>query len=209
MRRWSATVIGEVLEIDPDRIRVVRPDSLESDAEQHAGRQPHGDHARRRRLSRRAETEAETDRHRRARSRHPREDAVVYADGGVVDGDSGDRRLAWARSRRYRAPQLPSAAARIRAGAARPITSIKCRPAARCRRRTAACRCIRATRSNSISCCCDRSRSRPAENPALRHRPRLRHGDQSAHRPRHDLGGIAHGIGAALTRNSSTTTRAR
>ena len=51
------TVIGEVLEIDPDRIRVVRPDSLDVAAEQQPGRQPHGDHAGRRRLPRRAEAQ--------------------------------------------------------------------------------------------------------------------------------------------------------
>ena len=48
------TVVGEVLEIDPDRIRVMRAELAQLAAEQQPGRQPHGDHAGRRGVPRRA-----------------------------------------------------------------------------------------------------------------------------------------------------------
>ena len=61
-----STVVGEVLEIDPDLIRVIRPDSLACLPSQFAGRQPHGDHARRRGVPCRAEAEDKADADRRA-----------------------------------------------------------------------------------------------------------------------------------------------
>ena len=78
----------------------------------------------------------------------PRERAV-YAQGAVYDRNAPDKRVGWdelmmiAHRNYHRMPPgmepgLPLS------------TSSRCRPAARCRRRTAACRCIRAVRSNSI-----------------------------------------------------------
>ena len=54
-------------------------------------------------------------------------------------------------ARRDRASQIPSAAAGHRAGAAGARMSRRCRRAARCRRPTAACRCIPATPSRRMS----------------------------------------------------------
>ena len=62
----AATVVGEVLEIDPDLIRVVRPDSLASLPSNTPGGKPDGDHAGRSRLSCRAEAESEADPYRSA-----------------------------------------------------------------------------------------------------------------------------------------------
>ena len=90
-----ATVVGEVLQIDPDLIRVVRPDSLAMPAVELAGRQPHGDHARRRGVPCRAETEGEADADRRAQSRPSAEDKAVYDRGGVSD-PAAPTKLGWA-----------------------------------------------------------------------------------------------------------------
>ena len=60
------TVVGEVLEVDPDKVRVVRPELAQLAAEQHPGRQPHGDHARRRGVSRGEAAQGQADCHCRA-----------------------------------------------------------------------------------------------------------------------------------------------
>ena len=89
----AATVIGEILEIDPDRIRVVRPDSLESlpsnspvgsrmaimlgGAAYHAARK----------LKQKLIAIG-------ARQFNGSEDMIAYADGGVATL-TGDRRLEW------------------------------------------------------------------------------------------------------------------
>ena len=55
------TVVGEVLEIDPDRVRVTRAELAEFIAEQFAGRQPHGHHARWRNIPCRQQAERQAD----------------------------------------------------------------------------------------------------------------------------------------------------
>ena len=62
----AATVVGEVLEREPETIRVVRADSLVGAALEQPGRQPHGDHARRRGRGRGEEAEGDDHRDRRA-----------------------------------------------------------------------------------------------------------------------------------------------
>ena len=145
------TVIGEVLEIDPDRIRVVRPDSLSSLPSQ----SPVGSrmaimlggaafHAAQKLKDR-------IDRHRRARPRHSDRSASTYgARRCVFDRAAPQRSAELDRARHHRAPQLPSPAARHRAGARVQPRHAGADRAASCRPRTAGCRCIRASRSNSI-----------------------------------------------------------
>jgi 2-furoyl-CoA dehydrogenase large subunit len=89
----AATVIGEVLEIDPDRIRVVRPDSLES----LPSNSPVGSRMAIM-LGGAAFNAAQKLKQKLiaigARQFGVGDDAVVYADGSVAT-KSGDRRLAW------------------------------------------------------------------------------------------------------------------
>jgi 3-oxo-Delta1-steroid hydratase/dehydrogenase large subunit len=66
-----ATVIGEVLEVDPERIRVVRPDFAVIAAEPDSGRKSHGDHAGRRRVSCRAKAKGPAARHCRRMTSDP------------------------------------------------------------------------------------------------------------------------------------------
>ena len=89
------TVVGEVLEIDPDAVRVTRPDSLNSLPSATPDRQPHGDHAGRRRLPRRAQAQGQIDGHRRPRPRHPAERAA-YAKGSVYDRNAPQNKRSWA-----------------------------------------------------------------------------------------------------------------
>ncbi len=63
------TVVGEVLEIDPDKVRVVRAELAQLVAEQQPGRQPHGDHARWRCFPRGEQDQGQADCHCGARSR--------------------------------------------------------------------------------------------------------------------------------------------
>ena len=149
------TVIGEVLEIDPDRIRVVRPELAGVAAEPEPGRQPHGDHAGRRRLPRRAKAQGAARRHRGARPRHRARARCLWrrrrvrqecaAKPAHVAGACALSRIATSTACR----PTPSR------GSPSP-TSCRCRPAANCPRRTAACRCIRALPSSFI-CCWSRS----------------------------------------------------
>ena len=64
------TVIGEVLQVDPDTVRVTRPDSLNSLPSGTPVGSPHGDHAGWRGVPRGAKAQGQIDRDRRARSRH-------------------------------------------------------------------------------------------------------------------------------------------
>jgi 2-furoyl-CoA dehydrogenase large subunit len=145
-----STVIGEVLEREPADIRVVRADSLQAlpsnspvgsrmaimlgGAAAGAGAQDQG-HA---------------DRDRRAQfavhdriGRIPRRQCV-RARASRPEDDLG-------RPDRDRAPQDPPDAAGHRAGACRPSSCLKCRPAASCRPPTTRSRFIRATRSRRTS----------------------------------------------------------
>ena len=183
------TVIGEVLEIDPDRIRVVRPDSLVVAAEPEPGRQPHGDHAGRRRVPRRAEAEGPDRRHCRARPRHP---AGARRPTATATCSIAPRRRARAeleRARHHRAPPLPSPAARHRTGARRSATSCRCRPAATLPTadgRVQMYPCF-AFEFHLILVAIDPDLGKP-EIKRYCHRPRLRHRDQSEDRARHDHG---------------------
>ena len=80
----AATVAGEVLDIDPDRIRVVRRDVARKPARQQPRGQPHGDHAGRRGASRGDRAAREADRHRRTSAGRPAA-SVRYRNGGVED----------------------------------------------------------------------------------------------------------------------------
>ena len=145
------TVIGEVLQVDPDSIRVTRPDSLNSlpsgtpvgsrMAIMLGGAAFHAAHKLKSKLT--------------AIGAHdlgiPLERAV-YEQGNVYDRDARQNKRTWADLVADRAPQLSTACRRHGAGAVGRATSCRCRPAARCRPRTGACRCIPASRSNSIWC---------------------------------------------------------
>ena len=192
------TVIGEVLEIDPDRIRVVRPDSLSSLPSQ----SPVGSrmaimlggaafHA--------AQKLKDQDpRHCRAQPRHP-----VGARDLRRRRRVRPRRAAeppeLERARHDRAPQLPSPAARHRTGARLHPCDAGADRADSSRPPTAACRCIPASRSSSISFCV-------AVDPDLG-KPEIKryfigHDCGTVINPKivrgMTMGGIAHGIGAAL-----------
>ena len=144
-----STVVGEVLQIDPDLIRVVRPDSLaclpsnspvgSRMAIMLGGAAFHAAQKLKAKLTRIG-----------AHQFGLGEDKVVYAAGGVSDPDGG-KQLGWARTRQHRPSQLSSVAgghgARPRghacdAGADR-------RPSCR---RTAGSRCIRAIPSSFTWC---------------------------------------------------------
>ena len=146
------TVVGEVLAVDPDAIRVTRPDSLNSlpsgtpvgsrMAIMLGGAAFHAAQKLKTKLT--------------AIGAHdfgiPLERAV-YKDGTVSDRDAPQNKRGWAdlvniAYRNYH--RMPDG---MEPGLA-VSTSIRCRPAERCRPRTGACRCIRASRSNSICCCC-------------------------------------------------------
>ena len=181
------TVIGEVLEIDPDRIRVVRPDSLSSLPSQ----SPVG--------SRMAIMMGGAAFHaaQKLRSRivaiaaHnlgiPLERADLRRGRRVRPGGAaGPAELE--RTRHHRAPKLPSPAARHRtrarlhprdAGADRGTTADRRRP-----RADVPVLRVRVPSHSGRG----RPRSRQARDQTLLHRPRLRHRDQSEDRTRHDHG---------------------
>ena len=181
------TVIGEVLEIDPDRIRVVRPELAVVVTEPEPGRQPHGDHDGRRGVPRRPKAEGPNPCHCRAQPRHP-----IGARDLRRRRRIRPRRAAeppeLERARHDRAPQLPSPAARHRTGARlHPCDAGADRGTAPDRRRPGADVSLLRVRVPSHSRR-GRSRSRQARDQALLHRPRLRHRDQSEDRARHDHG---------------------
>ena len=64
------TVIGEVLQVDPDSGASDAAGFAQLAAERHAGRQPHGDHARRGGIPRGTQAQGQADGDCRARSRH-------------------------------------------------------------------------------------------------------------------------------------------
>ena len=184
------TVIGEVLEIDPDRIRVVRPDSLVVAAEPEPGRQPHGDHARRRRLPRRAEAQGEARRRsRRTTSAFAPERAVLCRRRRVRPRARRRARRTWlelvhiAHRNFHRLPPdtEPGLAFTPRACRCRRAATL---PTAGRPRADVSVLCLRVPSDPGRN----RSRSRQAGDQALCHRPRLRHGDQSEDRARHDHG---------------------
>ena len=141
------TVVGEVLEIDPDRIRVVRPDSLSSLPSQ----SPVG--------SRMAIMLGGAAFHA-AQKLKARMIAIAAHDLGIPaeriewrNGDAFDRSGAGQeahldRARHHRAPLLPPAAARYRAGARVHPHPDGADGRQAADRRTAGCRCIRASRSS-------------------------------------------------------------
>ncbi len=69
MRRWSRPWSARSWSAIRRRIRVIHADSLQRAAVEQPGRQPHGDHARRRGGGRRAQDQGHADRDRRAQSR--------------------------------------------------------------------------------------------------------------------------------------------
>ena len=181
------TVIGEVLEIDPDRIRVVRPELAVIAAEPEPGRQPHGDHDGRRRVPRRAKAERPDRRHCRAQPRHPAGAGRLWRGRRVRSGRAAEP-VELERARHHRAPQLPSPAARHRtrarfhpchAGADR-----RTAPDGGWPRADVSLLRIRIPSHPGGG----RPRSRQARDQALLHRSRLRHRDQSEDRARHDHG---------------------
>ena len=181
------TVIGEVLEIDPDRIRVVRPDSLSSLPSQ----SPVG--------SRMAIMMGGAAFHA-AQKLKDRIVAIAAHNLGIPIGARDLRRGRRVRPRRAaeppelerarhdRAPQLPSPAIRHRTGARlHPCDAGADRGTAPDRRRPRADVSLLRVRVPSHSGR-GRPRSRQARDQALLHRPRLRHRDQSEDRARHDHG---------------------
>ena len=143
------TVVGEVLEVDPDKVRVVRAGLAQFIAEQQPGRQPHGDHARRRGFPCGEKDQGQAHRHRRPRSR--RAGRAHRLQGRQCLRHLRARQEAQlGRARHHRAPPYSPAAARHGAGPVGQPHHAGADAAADCRRPTAACRCIPATRSNSI-----------------------------------------------------------
>ena len=147
----AATVVGEVLEIDPDRIRDRAPGFAHEPAEQFAGRQPHGGDARRRGVPCGGEAQAQALRRSRRISSASRRTTSTMRAARSIDRATG-KRLEWidlvtiAHRNFHLLPEGIEPGLEVTprdAGADR-------RP--RCRPPTAACRCIRATRSNSTSC---------------------------------------------------------
>ncbi len=118
-------------------------------AEPEPGRQPHGDHAGRRRLPRRAEAQSEARRDRGARPRHSgraRDLCAPATCSTAARRRRGARGSSWCRS-----PTAISTGCRpTPSRGSRSRTCCRCRPAEPCRPPTAACRCIRASRSSSI-----------------------------------------------------------
>ena len=181
------TVVGEVLEVDPDRVRVVRADSLNSlpsnspvgsrmaimlgGAAFHAAKAAQGQaHRHRRPRPRRAGRARRLQGRQRLRHRRARQETKL------------------GRTRHHGAPPHPQAAARHGAG---PVG--QSHHAGADGRRPAGCRRPRADVSLllvriSSDAGGDRSRPRQARDQALHPRPRLRHGDQSEDRARHDHG---------------------
>ena len=143
------TVIGEVLEIDPDKVRVVRADSLNS----LPSNSPVG--------SRMAIMLGGAAFHA-AKKLKDKLVAIAAHDLGVPAERVDLQRRQRLRRRRRRTRSAPgpslspsrtatsTGCRRAWSRASRSATSCRCRPAAGCRRPTAACRCIPALRSNSI-----------------------------------------------------------
>ena len=119
---------------------------------QQPGRQPHGDHARRRRVPRRAKAQGPGSSPSPRTTSASRPERAAYGDGGVFDRAAPQSRRSWnelvtiAHRNFHRLPpgiEPGLAFSHSHAGADRRHS---------CRRRTAACRCIPASRSSSTSC---------------------------------------------------------
>ena len=146
-----ATVIGEVLELDPDRIRVVRPDSLTSLPSQSpvgsrmaimlGGAAFHAAHKLKARLVAIA-----------AHDLGIAPERATYGGGRRVRPRGGADAAQLERARDHRPPPSPSPAARHRARSRLQSCDGGADRREACRRPTAACRCIPASPSSFISC---------------------------------------------------------
>ena len=202
------TVVGEVLEIDPDRIRVVRADSLNSlpsncpvgsrmaimlgGAAFHAAKK----------LKDKLVAIAAHDLGVPA-------ERLVYSEGDVFDASAPDKKRTWTdlvtiAHRNFH--QLPEG---IEPGlSASHIMQVPTGGAIADRRRPRADVSVLLVRVPP-GAADHRSRSRQAGDQALCHRPRLRHGDQSEDRARHDAWAASRTASAPRSsRSSPTTTRA-
>ena len=167
-------------------------------ARQQPRRQPHGDHAGRRRLPRRPQGARQAGRHRRPPVRRPgRRPALPQR----------RRRgsAAWPRARMDgpgpdRAPPLSPCCRPAWSPASPSATSCRCRPAAGCRRPTAASRCIRASPSSSTWCwsSIDPGDRQAARSTATSSATTAAPSSTPTSCSGMTLGGIAHGLGAAL-----------
>ena len=183
------TVVGEVLEIDPGQACAwCGADSLEFAAEQQPGRQPHGDHARRRGVPRGEEAQGQADRHRRARSRRAGRAHRPIATATRSTPPRRDQKRTWAElvtiAHRHIHKLPPGMEPGLSVSHIMPVPT---GGGAADRRRPRADVSLLLVRIPSDAGG-DRSRSRQARDQALRHRPRLRHRDQSEDRARHDHG---------------------
>ena len=192
------TVVGEVLQVDPDSVRVTRPDSLNSlpsgtpvgsrMAIMLGGAAFHAAQKLKAKLTAIAAHDLGIPLER-----------AVYEHGNVYRPQrAAEQAHAGPISCRSRTA-IFTACRQASSRGSRSSTSIRCRPAARCRQPTAACRCIPASRSNSICCC---SSIDPDLGTPEIVRYRLGHDCGTQINPKivrgMTMGGIAHGIGAAL-----------
>ena len=159
-----ATVVGEVLEIEPDRIRVIRPDSLSS----LPGNSPVG--------SRMAIMLGGAAFHA-AQKLKARMVAIAAHDLGIPadralyrGGDVSDRTdatsFAVGRTSSTSRTAIIIGCRRVRNRDLHAATSCRCRPAGCCRRPTGGCRCIPALLSNFIFCCLPSTPSSPSRRSA-------------------------------------------
>ena len=202
------TVVGEVLELDPDLVRVMRPDSLNSLPSNRpvgsrmaimlGGAAFHAAQKLKDKLIAIA----------RARSRHCARTRGVRARQRVRPQRAAEQ-AQLGRSRADRAPQYPPHADGYGARAGGEPHLCRCRPAAPAdagRPRADVSLLLVRIPSDPAQ---HRSRSRQAADQALSARARLRHGDQPEDRARHDHGRHrARHRRRAATRSSPTTTTA-
>ena len=112
-----STVVGEILERDPAQVRVIHADSLSRPAVEQPGRQPHGDHAGRRRRRRGAPDQGDAARDRRAQFRMREGGPRIPRRQCQPEGRAG-KNPELGPAGRDRASQIPCDAGRYRAGAA-------------------------------------------------------------------------------------------
>ena len=146
----ASTVIGETLGLDPDGIRIVRPDSLSS----LPGNSPVGSrmaimlggaaHLAAQKLNDKLHG------HRRAALRMRRRTTWTTRAASSPAAPRAKSFRGWNSSPSRTA--ISTCCPRARSRGSKPRTSIRCRPPAICRRPKGASRCIRATRSSSTSC---------------------------------------------------------
>ena len=152
-------------------------------AEPQPGRQPHGDHARRRRVPRGAEAEGEAGRDRGAsisalptRARDLRRRRRVRPRGAAEPAAAGSSSCTIAHRNFHRLP--PGIEPGLAVTHVMQVPTGGTLPTADGRVQMYPCHLVRVPPGADG----DRSRSRQARDQALRHRPRLRHRDQSADR---------------------------